>query len=336
MLDFNPPLLNSANVWATTEAELEAYYRSPYTGAVTIRTSLLDGFHHDDRIHQYRFIDTGTMTILDEGEKAVAKSSLNTLGYSPVSLSRYIDIIKHIQATALAHEANGDKPVIFSVTGTPEEVQQCHELLHQEMHVGISSSWMMEVNLSCPNITGKPPPAYNKEGIICYIRALQNSNSNIPCGIKTPPYTYHSQFQDLIDSLDENVDASGKCPIDFITAVNTLGTCLVPGFFGHDSSDRTDDSSAIGGLGGQALHPLALGNVRKLRGMLNAKPKLRHIAIVGVGGVFDHAGFQRMRDAGASAVAVGTALGIHGVSVFEKILVNRFDDLEGRSQTQGH
>lgn len=58
-LDFNPPLLNSANPWATTKEDIQALYDSPYTGAVTIRTSVFGGFPHDDGVHQWRFLGDG-------------------------------------------------------------------------------------------------------------------------------------------------------------------------------------------------------------------------------------------------------------------------------------
>jgi dihydroorotate dehydrogenase (fumarate) len=46
---------------------------------------------------------------------------------------------------------------------------------------------------------------------------------------------------------------------------------------------------------------------------------LHRIAIVGIGGVKDAAGFRRMKSVGASAVGVGTALGREGISIFGKI-----------------
>ncbi|KAL2411117.1 hypothetical protein ABEF95_004264 [Exophiala dermatitidis] len=58
-LKIDPPLLNSACPWATTLEDIKALYDSPYTGAVTIRTSLLEGFSHDDSIHQYTFFVPG-------------------------------------------------------------------------------------------------------------------------------------------------------------------------------------------------------------------------------------------------------------------------------------
>lgn len=75
----------------------------------------------------------------------------------------------------------------------------------------------------------------------------------------------------------------------------------------------------IGGLGGLPLHALALGNVRTLRRRLNAHAELQHIDLIGTGGVHDRSGAERMLKAGAAAVGVGTAFGVEGVQVFEKI-----------------
>lgn len=77
---------------------------------------------------------------------------------------------------------------------------------------------------------------------------------------------------------------------------------------------------------GVALHPLALGNVLTIRRMLNEHVHLKEIAIIGVGGVSDSAGFERMLAVGASAVGVGTAFGRHGISVFRKIRCNILTD----------
>lgn len=106
--------------------------------------------------------------------------------------------------------------------------------------------------------------------------------------------------------------------IDFITCTNTLGSSLV----------LTDDlepalaseaGTGVGGLAGAALHPLALGNVATFRKLLDENTDTENIMIIGVGGVEDQAGFDRMRKVGAEAVACATALGRYGVGVFEKI-----------------
>ncbi|KAF1994625.1 hypothetical protein P154DRAFT_539460 [Amniculicola lignicola CBS 123094] len=79
------------------------------------------------------------------------------------------------------------------------------------------------------------------------------------------------------------------------------------------------NGTGLGGLAGAPLHPLALGNVFTIKGMLFQYSELEHVQIIGVGGAEDAEGYQRMRAVGAAAVGVGTALGRKGVKVFEEI-----------------
>lgn len=83
----HPPLLNSASPWATTEADLQALFDCPHTGAITTRTSLLRGFEHDNGVHQYTFFTADNQaTLKREGQDEKYVGSLNTLGYSPIRL----------------------------------------------------------------------------------------------------------------------------------------------------------------------------------------------------------------------------------------------------------
>ena len=152
--------------------------------------------------------------------------------------------------------------------------------------------------------------------------------THVVIGIKTPPYTYHDQFQNLVDALLRSVQAPPThlpCPLSFITATNTLGSSLLlaPQIHGAETTLHRAINSAngigIGGLAGAPLHPLALGNVYTIKGLLSQHRELEGIQIIGVGGVEDVHGYQRMRAADATAVAVGTALGRKGVRVFSEI-----------------
>ena len=342
MIFFDPPLLNSANPWATTQEGLQALYDCPYTGAVTTRTITLHGFQHDDSTHQYCFFDGNhnltkhsssnhaneSSSLLHPSEaNGTSISSLNTLGYSPLPLAAYIPMLPNI--TANSPKIPGlKKPFILSVTGSAPEVVECFlriRYLESLNSLRAQARLLMEINLSCPNIQGRPPPAYSKDQLSEYLRALRDAMrewSSVPVGIKTPPYTHQAQFDDLIFALLESAQSAPHgCPISFITATNTLGNCLVLPSSGDSTPALSSaDSSGLGGLAGAALHPLALGNVRKIGQMLDAHEELKHIAIIGVGGVSDAAGYKRMRSVGADAVAVGTALGNEGVAVFEKII----------------
>lgn len=338
-LNFNPPLLNSANPWATTKEDLAALYNCPHTGAITIRTALANGFEHDDAVHQYCFFEPkgharrgrsteahpsphqGTTTPSDP------VSSLNTLGYSPFSVYEYLKMIKDL-LLSLQVENCPTKPIIISVAGSTAEVLNHYRSISRlqinlDQNHNISARFLMEINLSCPNIAGKPPPAYSRDELLHYLIPLIDADpggrGTIEVGIKTPPYTYQTQFDELISALLES--SRTRCPISFITATNTLGSSLVL----SDSLYPALNSSTgtgIGGLAGSAIHPLALGNVATIRRMLDAHELLQHIEIIGVGGVNDAAGYQRMLTVGAVAVGVGTALGVEGVTIFERIWEN--------------
>lgn len=337
-LDINPPLLNSANPWATTLEDLKALYACQSTGAVTTRTSLVSGFDHDPTKHQYIFFDSATHDdVTDESMQngpISQNASLNSLGYSPLPLSAYLAMIQTI-----SHEqkAPSRKWFIVSVTGTPAEVAISYAFILKAQRTLPLSSFplAMEINLSCPNIPGKPPPAYSGPALEEYLAAVtkavkqgdQMYGLRIAVGLKTPPYTHAGQYGMLGEALIAlSSTNAGVCPVSFLTATNTLGSCLVVEPAKEGGFELALPAPGIGGMAGAPLHPLALGNVTTLSQMLDDRSELRHIQIIGVGGVADAAGYRRMRAAGASVVGVGTALGLRGVGIFDDIE----DGLDGK------
>ncbi|TVY43209.1 putative dihydroorotate dehydrogenase A (fumarate) [Lachnellula cervina] len=351
-----PPLLNSSNPWATTEEDLKALYSCPHTGAVTTRTSLWSGFSQNSSTHQYTFFssslghataDIDTSGAEGRGEaRELQGSSLNTLGYSPIPFESYIAMLIRMNDAGLLNSPT-PKPFIVSVTGTADDVGRCMQFLppisafclyrclksyaymaktlYERKAGGLQL--MMEINLSCPNIPDKPPPAYDSTSLVEYIIAVRKAkllsesekHPSLHVGIKTPPYTYTAQFRALIKALEAS-EIYDNCPISFITATNTLGSCLVLREDGKPALGSVS-GEGIGGMAGEALHALSLGNVKTIRTMLDASKhaEIRKIAIIGIGGVSDAAGFARMRSVGAFAVGVGTALGREGIEVFSKI-----------------
>lgn len=304
LFEVSPPLINSACPWATTLDDLRKLYACPWTGAVTTRTSLINGFDHDPARHQYVFFDAA-----DAG--STPNASLNSLGYSPLTLETYLGFIKTISDDQPAKSSKG---FIVSVTGTPEDIAASYALIASaapELQFPVA----MEINLSCPNIPNQPAPAYSQEALTTYLTALQQAITSsdpiprIPVGLKTPPYTYTTQFLALISALDRaaDEDANKTCPISFITATNTLGSCLLfsssssstppppssPTLNNHDDQASPPSSpppsttpltpltpalpssqanqNGLGGIAGAPLHPLALGNVATLRRLLDER-----------------------------------------------------------------
>ncbi|KAI5456747.1 hypothetical protein BGZ63DRAFT_428855 [Mariannaea sp. PMI_226] len=317
ILKISPPLLNSATPWATSLEELIPLFTSPSTGAVTTRTTLLNGFDHQHASHQYLFFDPATSVPNDgtsstpappDGHTDEASASLNTLGYSPIPLEGYLSFLLE-----LAHKyPQIRKTVIISVTGSPEDISRCYVSIEAATR-GVPLPLAMEINLSCPNILDSPPPAYDGVALTKYLSVLPDQPT-VPIGIKIPPYTYQGQFSMLVSAL-KPVSSS----LSFLTATNTLGSCLILESDLQDGGRPQLPGSGVGGMAGPPLHPLALGNVATIRKLLDQEPETRHIQIIGVGGVRDGEGYRRMRAVGAAAVAIGTALGKQGPAVFQRI-----------------
>ncbi|KAL2126735.1 hypothetical protein VTI74DRAFT_329 [Chaetomium olivicolor] len=323
-LNIAPPLINTANPAATTLDDLRGLYTCRSTGAVTTRTSLIQGFDHNPQFHQYTVFDPHHT---ENNNQSTA--TLNSLGYSPHTLSTYLGFIKTI-SDELPEKCS--KSFIVSVTGTPEDTAACYKLIACTARQ-VNFPLAMEVNLSCPNIPSRPPPAYSEDALTTYLEHITkaitdagNDTPRIPVGLKTPPYTYATQYHGLISALERSASAveGGVCPISFVAATNTLGSCLV---LDAATSQPALPGVGLGGMAGTPLHPLALGNVSTIRRMLDERPeKLGHVQVIGIGGVMDAAGYTRMRVAGADVVGLASGLLLKGVGVFGEIE----ESLEGR------
>jgi len=316
-IDIDPPLLNSANPWATDVKDLRALYDCRYTGAVTTRTSLIGGFNHDAAAHQYAFFDAAA----GHG-RGTDTASVNSLGYSPHTLDEYLSFIREVLSSTSVTKTN--KGFIVSITGDPDDVVECYRRISSAQR-DVAVPLAMEINLSCPNIPGAPPPAYDAAALLRFLNPLRDLISGspelprIPFGLKTPPYTHLTEYQVLINALRTSAGPQNASPVSFITATNTLGSCLVLSST-SEPPNPVLPGHGLGGMAGAPLHPLALGNVATIRRMLDENgDQLGHIQIIGVGGVLDSAGYERMKSVGAYAVAVGTGLGIKGVGIFQDI-----------------
>jgi dihydroorotate dehydrogenase (NAD+) catalytic subunit len=138
----------------------------------------------------------------------------------------------------------------------------------------------IELNLSCPNV--KAPDAATGD----LVRAARNATSK-PIYAKLSP-----ALPDIAAAALEASDSGS----DGLTLVNTLRGLALDG-----RTLRPALSTASGGLSGPALRPVALAAV-------HACYRATTLPIVGVGGVSSGRHALELIAAGASAVAVGTAL----------------------------
>jgi len=343
-LTIHPPLLNTASAWASTYEDLKALYECPHTGAVTTRTATIDRFPHDPQIHKVAFSrDT--------------QSSINSYGYSPYPLAQYLEWIDRI----LTERIDSNKVFIISIAASlgmdtrlskqapldptrPKGESELTEMLQaiQDLRKkhnddsSVSPRIAVEINTSCPNLPGHSPPAYEPASLRPILERISTAffeDMSLAVGLKLPPYLHERSFVEVVDFLASFTRVavrkgveSRKSPVAFLTCTNTLGSALL---FEEQVEDGTNGfegrgfalPSALGGLAGDAIHPLALGNVHSFSKLLrhHQDTAMQEIAIIGVGGVTSSAAAKRMIAAGASAVGCATILGKKGVGVFEEI-----------------
>ncbi|KAJ7054047.1 hypothetical protein C8F01DRAFT_1165689 [Mycena amicta] len=230
-------------------------------------------------------------------------SSLNSYGYSPHKLSQYL-----IWIESILDATSSPKPFIISTTADDPESMQLAISAIQSLrtkcpYIGV------EFNTSCPNIHESPPTGYTPRALVPILRVLAAAwaaDPTLTLGLKLPPYVHAAQLSDLLDVL------RALCTLE-------PGSGLA-----HQVEDAISPEfavpTALGGLAGDSLHPLALGNVRSFAQALASKGPssgLRGLVIVGIGGVTSAAAAARMRKAAASIVESATLFGKEGVRAFE-------------------
>lgn len=304
----DPPIMNSSSPWASEASQILDLYRCDSTGAVVTRTSMPNGFPENKSVHMHAFQVTGNST-----------TSFNTYGFSPHLLSYYLETIMKIYSDETIVKS---KPFIVSIGGSTEELGLCIEQIQARrdfLKHSPGREICVELNLSCPNIPDHPPPSYDSASLHQIISKVvvpaTVKDSSLVMGLKITPFTYTQQFTDLCQVLTdpENV-VQGQSPITYIAATNTLGGTLP-----LTEEGPLLPGSGLGGMAGHSIHALSLGTVSTLRKHLNAHKATQHIKIIGIGGVSDAEGAERMRQCGADAVGVATALGVQGIDVFAAI-----------------
>ncbi|KAJ7785723.1 hypothetical protein B0H16DRAFT_2835 [Mycena metata] len=315
-LDISPPLINASCAWASDLKQLQALFDSPYTGAVTTRTSTLGGFA-EDASHTVAFASSST-------------TSINSYGYSPHKLSQYLTWIESIILNAPS--TSKLKPFLISITASTADSMQETVSAIQTLRAkspALSSRIGIEFNTSCPNIRGSAPAGYAIAELASVLSVLADAwraDPSLTIGLKLPPYVHGGQFAGVLDALRGYSDAQGRNPIAYFACTNTLGNALLfaeqvgETGTGEGEGEAFAVPTALGGVAGDALHPLALGNVLSFARLLEVEGPvsgLRNIVLVGIGGVTSPEAAARMRKAGAAVVGSATLFGKEGVHAFK-------------------
>lgn len=283
---FENPILNASGVHCFDRQELDTLRHSQAGGFTTKSATLLA--RQGNPLPRYADIPLG---------------SLNSMGLPNLGIDYYLDYLN----TLPPHT----KPPILSVTGLSQtELDQLFNKIRHSAYQGL-----IELNLSCPNVVGKPQIGYDFESVE---RILDQAFSHInqPLGVKLPPYFDMSHFDQMATILN-------RYPLCFINSINSIGN----GLYIEDECVVIRPKNGFGGLGGAYIKPTALANVHAFYQRLDPR-----IAIIGTGGVSSGRDVFEHILCGASLVQVGTALQQQGTAIFARLLA----ELEAIMQSKGY
>ena len=226
--------------------------------------------------------------------------SINSMGLPNNGAEFYIQYIETTQ--------RNEKPVFLSVSGLSTEENKAILRLAEASPKVLA----VELNLSCPNVVGKPQIGYEFEDMKRYLSEASEIYSGT-FGIKLPPYfdmVHFDMAAEIINSFKN---------ISFVTCINSIGNGLLVNIDTEEVFIKP--KGGFGGIGGKYVLPTALANVHRFYQLLSKEK-----SIVGCGGVVSGEDVFAHILCGASAVQVGTHLYENGISVF-KVLLKEFEKI---------
>jgi dihydroorotate dehydrogenase (NAD+) catalytic subunit len=159
---------------------------------------------------------------------------------------------------------------------------------------------LIELNISCPNVDDEFGRMFSADAASAASVTRQVKRAtDIPVIVKLSPNVPG------IETVAQAVEAEGA---DAISAINTVG----PGMVIDVETGMPILSQGRGGLSGPAIRPLAVRCVYDICRSVR-------IPVIGMGGVCSGLEAVEMMMAGASAVAIGSAVYTRGIEVFRLV-----------------
>ncbi len=295
------PIFNAAGASCIELGELVALSESS-SGAVISKSCTLEprtGNPHPRYWAQYT-----------PGKNLITTNStgLANLGYKYYDLRNNADLLDKL--------GSSPKPYIISVAGLSQQdniriIKDLFEVPSQySQRQAIKSCSGVELNLSCPNIIGKPQTGYDLEASRELLRKLLHQtewdSDNAPVlGLKLPVYLDSAQLGQMADLVKE-------FPVSWITCINSPGNGLII----DPETERPviRPRGGLGGIGGSVIKSLALGNVYQFARELGPA-----CDVIGCGGVMTGTDVFEHLLVGAKAVQVGSLLVETGPGVFDTL-----------------
>jgi dihydroorotate dehydrogenase (fumarate) len=272
---FASPLLNASGVWCRDRVELDALLASDAGSLITKSCTLAARAGNPEP----RYFSTPL-------------GSINSMGLPNEGYPYYLDYARQHDYT--------HKPLFMSVAG----LSVADNLAMLEAIQAARLPAIVELNLSCPNVPGKPQIAYDFDTMEMMLDAVTRQY-DAPFGIKLPPYFDIAHFDAAAAILNR------YSSIAFLTCINSIGNALV--IDAETESVVIKPKDGFGGIGGDYALPTALANVNAFYRRCPNKQ------IIGCGGVSTGEHIFMHLLAGASLVQVGTMLHKEGPAVFARL-----------------
>jgi len=220
------------------------------------------------------------------------EGSINSSGLPNIGYKQYVKFTRILENLF-------PKPIVASVSGL-----SFNDNITIIEAFNNSAADLIELNLSCPNIIGKPQTGYDFEATDRLLKEVTKACKK-PLGLKLPPYfdfVHQEQMAEIVK----------KYNITYLSCINSVGNTLV--IDPEAEKPVIKPKGGFGGLGGKYIKPIALANTRKFYELLGDK-----LQIVGCGGIFTGKDAFEFILAGASAVQLGTVYIQEGPECFERI-----------------
>lgn len=273
-IPFRHCIFNAAGPLCVTIEELKAIGAS-HASAITMKSCTLEPRQGNS---EPRYID-------------LPYGSINSMGLPNEGYKRYCSFVPLLKPY--------NKPIVASVSGL--SLADNLEIIASFNATDVD---LIELNLSCPNVAGKPQIGYDFEQTDEVLTEVMKL-SQIPLGVKLPPYFDFVHYDQMARLLN-------KHKVRFVSSINSIGNAL---YIDPEKEQVViRPKGGFGGLGGRYVKPIALANVRKFYELLH-----KDIDVIGVGGIFTGVDVFEFVLAGAKAVQLATVFMQEGPTCFERI-----------------
>lgn len=210
---------------------------------------------------------------------------LNALGLPNPGIYKFVEEIRKLRKLKV--------PLIISIFGfSPSEYAEVAGIAAE------AGADAIELNLSCPHVKGTGSEIGQDPNMIKLTVKKVKNRVNKPVFVKLTPNTAH------IATLAE---AAASADVDAITAINTVRAMAI-----DIETFRPILANKFGGLSGAAIKPIAIRCVYEIYEAVD-------VPIIGCGGIRTWRDAIEFMLAGASAIQVGSAIALEGLSIFKSI-----------------